>query len=78
MIHWLTTAWSTYVAHPLKGNGYQWWSGAGSDLGEATILGAMLGWYRHHNCIETGCWRPGHPDPDHGHPVCRKHQDKLA
>lgn len=24
-------------------------------------------------CVERGCLRKGHPDPEHGHPVCRKH-----
>ena len=74
MIHWLRTALDTYFAHPLKGNGYQWWSGAGSDLGEATLVGLAIGWLKHHNCREKGCWRLGHAHPAHGQPVCWKHR----
>ena len=78
MIHWLGQAVHTYVFHPLTGYGYQWWSGAGSDLGEASILTALIVHFRHHNCHRKGCWRLGHQHPDpkhpgHGLPVCRKH-----
>lgn len=70
MIHWVSVAFSTYILHPLTGNGYQWWSGAGSDL---AYVGVFLGAWRHLNCEQPGCWRPGHRHPDHGRPVCRKH-----
>lgn len=69
MLHWI----STYLLHPLHGDGYQWWSGAGSDLGELTLVGLVLGMYRHKNCESKGCWRLGHNHPDHGRPVCRHH-----
>lgn len=77
-----------YLLHPLGvcvGNahtvmlcrGYNFWSGIGSDIGEITIAGAVLtsafGAYRHFNCEEPGCWRPGHHHPEHGRPVCRLH-----
>jgi hypothetical protein len=65
---WLGELW-----HPLKGLGYQFWSGVGSDFSEITLLGAIIAWWHHVNCIEKGCWRKGHPNPEHGHPVCRKH-----
>lgn len=58
---------------PLHNDGYQFWSGIGSDFGEVTLLGGFLAWWHHNNCIERGCWRKGHRDPTHGHPVCRKH-----
>lgn len=70
MIHWLQTAFSTYLLHPLTGRGYQWWSGSGSDL---AYLGAVLAAYRHVNCEHPWCPRPGHRHPDHGRPVCRRH-----
>lgn len=73
MLHWLAQAFSTYALHPLRGAGYQWWSGAGSDLGEITLLGIAAGWWRHHNCQQARCLRLGHPHPDHGRPVCRRH-----
>ena len=73
MIGWLSQAFSTYVLHPLHANGYQWWSGAGSDLGEATIIGAVIATAKHHNCHHKGCWRPGHRHPEHGWPSCKHH-----
>lgn len=74
MIHWLSTAFSTYALHPLHNNGYQWWSGAGSDLSEVTLLIAITALLRRHNCHQHGCWRLSwHAHPEHGHPVCRKH-----
>ena len=39
---------------------YSWWSGAGSDLGELTLVGALLAAYRIKlNCSLTGCPWPG-------------------
>jgi hypothetical protein len=61
-----------------SGPWYGFWSGFGSDLGEVTLIGAVLAGARHRNCHFKGCWRLGHPDPEHGHPVCRGHQAKLA
>ena len=76
----LASLFSGYFFHPLHGDGYQFWSGiAGS------FLTSLPGWaiaiclyLRHHNCTQKGCLRLGHPDPEHGHPVCRTHQEKLA
>lgn len=66
--------------HPLKGLGYQFWSGIAGIINEwlsrLTALGIALGtWWHHHNCIERHCWRKGHPDPEHGHPICRVHKN---
>jgi hypothetical protein len=72
-MHWFSTAFSTYVLHVEHGNGYQWWSGAGSDLGEVTLIGLVLAGLKHRNCHEKGCWRLGHSHPEHGFPSCRKH-----
>jgi hypothetical protein len=50
----------TYLLHPYSGDGYQFWSGIGSDVGEVTLLGALLALYRAHCC--THCHRIGlHP-----------------
>lgn len=73
MLHWLQTAFSTYVLHPEHGNGYQWHSGIGSDLGELTLVAALLATAKHHNCEHPRCPRLGHPHPGHGRPVCRRH-----
>ncbi len=61
-----------WLAHILgldsaSGPWYLWWSGAGSDLGELTILVVV---WRHLNCHEPGCWRLAR----HRMPHCRKHQ----
>jgi hypothetical protein len=69
-MHWF----DTYFVHVLTGNGYQFWSGIGSDVGEITLLGIVLLWWRQHNCHVHKCWRISwHPHPIHGHPVCRHH-----
>jgi hypothetical protein len=66
---------------PMHGSGYAFWSGIGSDFGEASILTALIIGLRHRNCHVKGCWRLGHPDPAHGHPACRHHhslRDQLG
>ena len=73
MIHWLAQAFSTYGLHPLHANGYQWWSGEGSDLTELSLIVALAGIAKHHNCHRKGCWRPGHRHPEHGWPSCKRH-----
>jgi hypothetical protein len=60
MPHWFYT----YFVHALSGNGYQFWSGIGSDLGEVTLLGIVLVWWHNHNCHVHRCWRLSwHPSP---------------
>ena len=54
-----------HLIHPLSGDGYQFWSGIGSDFGEATIVISILLIVRHHNCHVKGCPRLGHAD-EHG------------
>lgn len=44
---------------------------------QLTIPFGIVVWLKHHNCHHKGCWHLGHPDPEHGHPVCRTHQKKL-
>ena len=68
----------TYLLHPLTGSGYQWWSGAGSDLGEITILGALLVGLRKVNCQSPRCWRIGHHRTADGlHHLCAVHHPDL-
>ena len=70
MPHWF----DTYFVHVLSGKGYQFWSGIGSDIGEVTLIGLVMVWWRHHNCHVYRSWRLSwHPHPDHGRPVCRHH-----
>lgn len=70
MIHWLQTAINTYLLHPLHGNGYQWHSGAGSDLQEITLLGLFVGLWHRHNCHHRRCFRVVR----HGKTHCPKHE----
>lgn len=59
MLASLVSWWSTYMLHPLEGNGYQFWSGIGSDLQEPTLIVGIALFLRHHNCHVHGCWRRG-------------------
>lgn len=63
--------------HPLHGLGYQFWSGIGSDFGEASLVTGIAVLLRHRNCHVKGCWRLGHADPEHGYPACRRHHSKA-
>jgi len=65
-----------HLIHPLSGDGYQFWSGIGSDFGEASILTAIIVGFRHRNCHVRGCWHLGHADPEHGFPACKRHHSK--
>ena len=61
---------------------YNFWSGFGSDLGEATLISAVgIGVYtgvRKVNCHAKGCWRIGHHPLD-GTPyiLCRHHHPHV-
>lgn len=78
MLHWLVQAFSTYILHPLHNNGYQLWSGSGSDLGEITLFGLFVGAWRHVNCHAPWCLRLGkHPTSDGHFKLCRKHHPDL-
>jgi hypothetical protein len=61
---------------------YNFWSGFGSDLGEATLITAVaIGVYtgvRKVNCHTKGCWRIGHHQLD-GTPyiLCRHHHPHV-
>lgn len=75
-MHWLQQ-----FLHPgqlrTPDGGYWFWSGIGSDLGEVTLIAAVVALLRHRNCHVKGCWRLGHIDPDHGHPACRRHHSQA-
>lgn len=70
MPHWL--------AHVLgldngSGRWYLFWSGAGANFGELTIVAALLAAVRHRNCEVHRCWRLGRHRTAAGHLVCRRH-----
>lgn len=56
---------------------YGFWSGFGSDLGEATMVVSLVTLATHHarmaNCEVKGCWRLGRHSTAAGHRACRKH-----
>lgn len=52
-MHWLS---HFFGLDNLSGPFYGFWSGAGSDITELALLGAV---WHHVNCHEPGCWRPG-------------------
>jgi len=67
--HWLLQVTGTASE---SGHWYAFWSGFGSDLGEGTLLAAVIGMYHKHNCHSKGCWRVGKHVVD-GTPWCSKH-----
>jgi hypothetical protein len=78
--HWL--ALHTGTLHGGPDLYYNFWSGFGSDLGEATLISAVgVGVYtgvRKVNCHAKGCWRIGH-HPLEGTPyiLCRHHHPNV-
>jgi hypothetical protein len=78
--HWL--ALHTGTLHGGPDLYYNFWSGFGSDLGEATLISAVgIGVYtgvRKVNCHTKGCWRIGH-HPLNGTPyiLCRHHHPDV-
>ena len=78
--HWL--ALHTGTIHGGPDLYYNFWSGFGSDLGEATLISAVgIGVYtgvRKVNCHTKGCWRIGHHPLD-GTPyiLCRHHHPHV-
>lgn len=78
--HWV--AFHTGILHGGPDVYYNFWSGFGSDLGEATLISAVgIGVYtgvRKVNCHTKGCWRIGH-HPLEGTPyiLCRHHHPSV-
>jgi hypothetical protein len=67
------------------GEGYQWWSGVGSDLGQVTLItGLIVGFWRvrkHLEChVESpkNCHRIGRPVAGTGHRACRLHHPNAT
>jgi hypothetical protein len=52
---------------------YDFWSGFGSDLGEATLLAGLAAAYRHHSCHVERCPRLGKPVDGTPYLACPKH-----
>jgi hypothetical protein len=63
----------------VAGSWYGWWSGAGSDIGEITLIAGVAAFLRHKNCHVHGCLRIGrHPVAGTTHTVCRRHHPDPA
>ena len=78
--HWL--ALHTGIIHGGPDQYYNFWSGFGSDLGEATLISAVaIGVYtgvRKVNCHTKGCWRIGrHPLEGTPYVLCRHHHPHV-
>lgn len=57
-----------------SGSHYGWWSGAGSDLGEVTIIGGMYAIWKTHNSAAKHCpWIGKHPVAGTGTKTCHLH-----
>lgn len=54
---------------------YDFWSGIATQM--SVVIG-LLAFLKHKNCYHDGCWRLGHPDPEHGHPACKKHHSRFG
>jgi hypothetical protein len=58
---------------------YGFWSGTGSDIGELTLIGAVIVALRRINCHDKGCWRiTTHPIEGTPYKACRKHHPVLS
>lgn len=70
---------TSYLAHPLHGLGYQFFSGIGSSISEWLTVAAAIGVYLyHHNCHTHRCWRISTrvlPDGKETH-SCKKHDPR--
>ena len=64
-----------------SGYWYLWWSGFGANFQEFAMAGAVVLYYRKHNCHVKPCWRLGrHSIEGTAYVVCRKHhpEDHLT
>lgn len=57
-----------------SGPHYGFWSGAGSDIGEVTLVGGMYAVWHHHNCGVKWCpWVGKTPVDGTPHKTCHVH-----
>ena len=74
--HWLAVHTGTVNE---SGPWYGFWSGFGSDLGEVTLLGAIIATYKHKNCHTRHCWRLAkHEVEGTPYKVCRRCHPTIA
>jgi hypothetical protein len=86
---WNTTGFSLsswlYVHFGVQGSGpyYGFWSGAGSDISELAVAGAIItttvALWRRYNCHADKCWRIGlHHVAGGTYLVCRRHHLEIT
>ena len=75
LLHWLAVHTGSSNTPGTPPN-YNFWSGFGSDLGEVTLLGAILGTYYKHNCHARRCWRIS-KHVVNGTPWCNRHHESA-
>jgi hypothetical protein len=80
--HWIAWYTGSYNTSGVAHN-YNFWSGFGSDLGEATLLSVLVtfgaAWYHKHNCHTENCWRIGlHSIVGGAYTVCRRCHNKIT
>lgn len=72
--HWVAVHTGTENAGPDKF--YNWWSGFGSDLGEAALVSVIVTpaivAYRHHECHVGPCHRLAHHTTKDGYKLCKR------
>jgi hypothetical protein len=84
-MHWFFASWHWWLVHSgtseLTPNvWYNAWSGWVSDLGEVTLVGAVVVGYRHANCHIQGCWRLAKHEYEMDgvkYRLCRVHHPKV-
>ena len=79
-LHWVAV--HIGATSTLTGPWYNFWSGFGSDLGEATLIATVIAsvgaGFRKINCHEPGCWRIGHyPLAGTPHHLCARHHPEF-
>lgn len=69
--HWF---WLISGARNESGTLYGLWSGLGGALPDIMLPIALAGWYWHHTCHVSRCWRPGrHAVDGTAYRACRRH-----
>lgn len=62
-----------------SGTAYLAWSGIVANLGQLTLVGAVVTLWRKHMCHARGCWRMGkHSVEGTDWTVCRRHHPKES
>lgn len=79
-MEWLQHLWYWIEIHTgtvnEPGPYYGFWSGFGSDLGEVTLVVAVVAWYKTNQCHVDSCHKIG-KHPFKHYKLCRKHHPDI-